>query len=118
MVMQRPVMVPLPEKFGQVFGFWLKDRARGEFVFARAPGQKPVSAQAARAYLRGMLKQAGIDGRSARTSCGTPTPPTCSTPGPSGWTSRPCSATRACASAQIYTNGRGQARMEQVVARL
>jgi integrase/recombinase XerD len=30
-------------------------------VFARALGQKPVSAQAARAYLRGMLKQAGID---------------------------------------------------------
>ena len=33
----------------------------GEFVFARAVGQKPVSAQAARAYLRGMLKQAGIE---------------------------------------------------------
>jgi integrase/recombinase XerD len=53
--------VPLPAKFGQVFGSWLKDRARGEFVFARALGQKPVSAQAARAYLRGMLKQAGIE---------------------------------------------------------
>jgi integrase/recombinase XerD len=37
------------------------DRARGEFVFARAPGQKPVSAQAARAYLRGMLRKAGIE---------------------------------------------------------
>jgi hypothetical protein len=53
--------VPLPEAFGAVFGFWLKDRARGEFVFARATGQKPVSAQAARAYLRGMLQKAGID---------------------------------------------------------
>ena len=51
----------LPDKFGQVFGFWLKDPPRGEFAFARAPGQKPVSSQAARAYLRGMLKQAGID---------------------------------------------------------
>jgi integrase/recombinase XerD len=30
-------------------------------VFARAPGQKPVSAQAARADLRGMLQKAGID---------------------------------------------------------
>ena len=30
-------------------------------MFARAPGQKPVSAQAARAYLRGMLRKAGID---------------------------------------------------------
>jgi hypothetical protein len=54
-------LVPLPEAFGAVFGFWLKDRARGEFVFARAAGQKPVSAQAARAYLRGMLQKAGID---------------------------------------------------------
>ena len=54
-------LVPLPGAFGAVFGFWLKDRARGEFVFARATGQKPVSAQAARAYLRGMLKKAGID---------------------------------------------------------
>ena len=52
-------LVPLPEAFGAVFGFWLKDRARGEFVFARAPGQKPVSAQAARAYLRGMLQKGG-----------------------------------------------------------
>ena len=48
-------LVPLPEAFGQVFGFWLKDQPRGEFVFARATGQKPVSAQAVRAYLRGML---------------------------------------------------------------
>jgi integrase/recombinase XerD len=38
-------LVPLPEKFGQVFGFWLKDQPRGEFAFARAPGQKPVSSQ-------------------------------------------------------------------------
>jgi integrase/recombinase XerD len=54
-------LVPLPEAFGQVFGFWLKDQPRGEYVFARAAGQKPVSSQAARAYLRGMLKQACIE---------------------------------------------------------
>ena len=30
-------------------------------MFARAAGQKPVSAQAARAYLRGMLQKAGIE---------------------------------------------------------
>jgi integrase/recombinase XerD len=53
--------MPLPEAFGAVFGFWLKDPPRGECVFARALGQKPVSSQAAPAYLRGMLKQAGID---------------------------------------------------------
>ena len=54
-------LVPLPEAFGPVFGFWLKDQPRGECVFARAAGQKPVSAQAARATLRGMLEKAGID---------------------------------------------------------
>jgi integrase/recombinase XerD len=42
-----------------VFGFWLKDRNRAEAVFAKANGQ-PVSSQAARAYLRGMLQKAGI----------------------------------------------------------
>ena len=36
-------LVPLPAAFGAVFGFWLKDQPRGEFVFARAAGQKPVS---------------------------------------------------------------------------
>ena len=36
-------LAPLPEAFGQVFGFGLKDPPRGEFVFARAPGQQPVS---------------------------------------------------------------------------
>ena len=35
--------------------------ARCEYTFAREPGQQPVSAQAARAYLRGMLQKAGID---------------------------------------------------------
>jgi len=44
-------LAPLPEVFGAVFGFWLKDRPRGEFVFARAAGQPPVTSQAARAYL-------------------------------------------------------------------
>jgi site-specific recombinase XerD len=44
-----------------LFGFRLKDPPRGEYLFARAAGQKPVSAQAVRAYLRGMLQKAGID---------------------------------------------------------
>ena len=53
-------LVPLPGAFGTVFGFWLKDRNRAEAVFAKANG-KPLSPQAARAYLRGMLQKAGID---------------------------------------------------------
>ena len=47
---------PLPEAFGQVFGFWLKDSPRGEYLFARAPGQQPVSSPVARADRRGMLR--------------------------------------------------------------
>ena len=34
----RERIVPLPEAFGQVFGFWLKDPPRGEYLFARASG--------------------------------------------------------------------------------
>ena len=34
---------------------------RGEWVFARAAGQPPVTSQAARAYLRGRLQKAGIE---------------------------------------------------------
>ena len=52
---------PLPEAFGQVFGFWLKDPPRGGSLFARAPGQQPVFSPMARADLRGMLKKAGIE---------------------------------------------------------
>ena len=110
-------LVPLPEAFGQVFGFWLKDRARGNYIFARAPGQKPVSAQAARADLRGILQKAGIEKKISPHKLRHTTPPTCSTPGRSGWTSRPCWATRAITTTQIYTNV-GQERMEQGVARL
>jgi integrase/recombinase XerD len=54
-------LAPLPGAFGAVFGFWLKDRPNGEFVFARAAGQPPATSQAARAYLRGMLQKAGIE---------------------------------------------------------
>ncbi len=46
---------------GRRFDGWLEDPPRGEFVFARTAGQKPVSSQAARAYLRGMLRKAGIE---------------------------------------------------------
>ena len=66
--------VPLPAAFAQVFGFWLKDRNRVEAVFAKADGQ-PISPQAARAYLRGMLEKAGIEKKISPPSYGTPTPP-------------------------------------------
>ena len=44
-----------------ISSLWLQNPPRGEYLFARAAGQKPVSSQAARATLRGMLKKAGIE---------------------------------------------------------
>jgi integrase/recombinase XerD len=43
-----------------LFGFRLKDQPRGEYLFARAAGQPPVTSQAARAYLRRLKEKACI----------------------------------------------------------
>ena len=56
----RERIVPLPEAFGALFGFWLKDRPRGEFAFAQHPGGKPPTPQAARAYFRRLRQRANI----------------------------------------------------------
>jgi integrase/recombinase XerD len=53
-------LVPLPEKFGQVFGFWLKDKPAEEYVFAQKPRGQPPGAHAARAYLRRLKDKAHI----------------------------------------------------------
>lgn len=53
-------LVPLPEKFGQVFGFWMKDQPMEEFVFAQKLKGRPPSAGAARAYLRRLKDKAHI----------------------------------------------------------
>jgi integrase/recombinase XerD len=34
----RERLVPLPEAFGQVFGFWLNDKGKEDFVFAKESG--------------------------------------------------------------------------------
>jgi integrase/recombinase XerD len=57
----RERMVPLPESFGQVFGFWLNDKGKEDLVFAKQPGGKPPVAHVVRAYLRRLLDRAGID---------------------------------------------------------
>jgi integrase/recombinase XerD len=57
----RERMVPLPKEFGQVFGFWLSDKPKEDFVFAKAPGGKAPSPWAVRAYLRRLIERSGID---------------------------------------------------------
>ncbi|MGH8624970.1 MAG: tyrosine-type recombinase/integrase, partial [Gammaproteobacteria bacterium] len=57
----RERMVPLPKDFGQVFGFWLSDRGKDDFVFAKEPGGKAPGPHAVRGYLRRLLDRAGLD---------------------------------------------------------
>jgi hypothetical protein len=43
----RERMVPLPEASGQMFGYWLNDKGKEDFVFAKEPGGKAPTANAA-----------------------------------------------------------------------
>ncbi len=110
-------LVPLPEKFGQVFGFWLKDRHKTEAVFSRSPGQKAVSPQAARAYLRGMLKKAGIDKKISPHKLRHTYATNLLNAGAELVDIKALLGHESVATTQIYTNV-GQERMEQVVGRL
>ena len=110
-------LVPLPEAFGAVFGFWLKDRPKGEYVFARAPGQKAVSPQAARAYLRGMLQKAGIEKKISPHKLRHTYATNLLNAGAELVDIKALLGHESISTTQIYTNV-GQERMEQVVARL
>jgi integrase/recombinase XerD len=110
-------LVPLPETFGQVFGFWLKDQPRGEYLFARAAGQKPVSSQAARAYLRGMLQKAGIDKKISPHKLRHTYATNLLNAGAELVDIQALLGHSTINTTQIYTNV-GQERMERVVARL
>ena len=57
----RERLVPLPEAFGQVSGFWLNDKGKEEFVFAKEPGGKAPGPHAGRGYLRRLIERSGID---------------------------------------------------------
>jgi integrase/recombinase XerD len=57
----RERLVPLPEAFGQVSGFWLNNKGKEEFVFAKEPGGKAPGPHAGRGYLRRLIGRAGID---------------------------------------------------------
>ena len=110
-------LVPLPEAFSQVFGFWLKDQPRGEFVFARTAGQKPVSSQAARAYLRGMVQKAGIDKRISPHKLRHTYATNLLNAGAELVDIKALLGHESIATTQIYTNV-GQERMEKVVSKL
>jgi integrase/recombinase XerD len=110
-------LVPLPVAFGGVFGFWLKDRPRTEFVFARATGQKAVSAQAAGAYLRLMLDKAGIEKKISPHKLRHTYATNLLNAGAELVDIKALLGHESIATTQIYTNV-GQERMEQVVARL
>ena len=109
-------LVPLPGAFGAVFGFWLKDRNRGEAIFAKADG-KPVSPQAARAYLRLMLKKAGIEKKISPHKLRHTYATNLLNAGAELVDIKALLGHESIATTQIYTNV-GQERMERVVGRL
>jgi site-specific recombinase XerD len=53
--------VPLPETFGRVLAVTIADKFRDEYLFAKKSGGRPVSAHAARAYLKKLVEKSGID---------------------------------------------------------
>ena len=110
-------LAPLPAQFAQVFGFWLKDQPRGEYVFARTPGRKPISSQAARAYLRGMLQKAGIEKKISPHKLRHTYATNLLNAGAELVDIKALLGHESIATTQIYTNV-GQERMEQVVGRL
>ncbi len=109
-------LVPLPGSFGAVFGFWLKDRNRGEAVFAKADG-KPVSPQAARAYLRLMLDKAGIEKKISPHKLRHTYATNLLNAGAELVDIKALLGHESIATTQIYTNV-GQERMESIVSRL
>ncbi|MBK1695432.1 integrase [Chromatium weissei] len=54
-------VVPLPELFGQTFGYWIAAMPREDFVFAKEPGMNPPGVRSVRAYLKNLVEKAGID---------------------------------------------------------
>jgi len=109
-------LVPLPGAFGAVFGFWLKDRNPGVAIFAKVDG-RPVSAQAARAYLRGMLQKAGIEKKISPHKLRHTYATNLLNAGAELVDIKALLGHESIATTQIYTNV-GQERMERVVGRL
>ncbi|MBL8253779.1 MAG: tyrosine-type recombinase/integrase, partial [Candidatus Competibacter sp.] len=110
-------LVPLREICGQGCGVWLKDRPKGEYVFARAVGQKAVSRQSAGAYLRLMMKKAGIEKKISPHKLRHTYATNLMNAGAELVDIKALLGHESIATTQIYTNV-GQERMEKVVAKL
>jgi site-specific recombinase XerD len=102
---------PLPDWPGA------KDGNGEHAAFARVAGQKPVSSQAARAYLRGMLQKAGIEKKISPHKLRHTYATNLLNAGAELVDIKALLGHESVATTQIYTNV-GQERMEKVVARL
>jgi integrase/recombinase XerD len=107
----------LPATFGATFGAWLAGRPAGEFAFAKGPGQPPASSQAARAYLRGMLRKAGIEKKISPHKLRHTYATNLLNAGAELVDIKALLGHESISTTQIYTNV-GQERMEAVVGRL
>jgi site-specific recombinase XerD len=54
-------LVPVPDSFGRVLGIALAGKPATEYVFAKEAGGKPMTARAARDYLKKLVDKAGIE---------------------------------------------------------
>jgi integrase/recombinase XerD len=110
-------LVPLPEAFGAVFGFWLKDQPRGEYVFAKAAAKSRCPRKRPAPTCGGCCKKAGIDKKISPHKLRHTYATNLLNAGAELVDIKALLGHESIATTQIYTNV-GQERMEKVVGRL
>ena len=110
---RRQRVVPLDFLVVQAFDSYEFERMRvaaaadSDFVFVnlfRAPIGAPMRPDAVGELLAAASRRAGLDPRSARTSCGTPSPATSPMPAAASTWSPTCSDTPRSSSSQVYSH--------------